>query len=58
MVWTVLGPLGAQIGQTLNLSPEQKGLVVAVPILSGAVLRILLGLLVDRVGAKNSGVVA
>jgi NNP family nitrate/nitrite transporter-like MFS transporter len=58
MVWTVLGPLGAQIGQTLNLSPEQKGLVVAVPILSGAVLRILLGLLVDRIGAKNSGVIA
>jgi MFS transporter, NNP family, nitrate/nitrite transporter len=58
MVWTVLGPLGAQIGQTLNLSAQQKGLVVAVPILSGAVLRILLGLLVDRVGAKNSGIIA
>jgi len=58
MVWTVLGPLGAQIGQTLNLSPQQKGLVVAVPILSGAILRILLGLLVDRVGAKSAGVIA
>jgi hypothetical protein len=23
MVWTVLGPLGAQIGEKLNLSPEQ-----------------------------------
>ena len=55
MVWTVLGPLGAQIGETLNLSPEQKGLMVALPILAGAVLRILFGLLVDRVGAKNAG---
>jgi NNP family nitrate/nitrite transporter-like MFS transporter len=27
MVWTVLGPLGAQIGETLKLSPEQKGLL-------------------------------
>jgi MFS transporter, NNP family, nitrate/nitrite transporter len=58
MVWTLLGPLGAQIGDTLELSAEQKGLMVAVPILSGAILRILLGLLVDRVGAKNAGVMA
>jgi hypothetical protein len=58
MVWTVLGPLGAQIGEKLNLSPAQKGLMVALPILVGAVLRILLGLLVDRVGAKNTGIMA
>src|SRR5260370_17807589 len=58
MVWTVLGPLGAQIGETLKLSAEQKGLMVAVPILSGAILRILLGLLVDRIGAKNAGIMA
>jgi MFS transporter, NNP family, nitrate/nitrite transporter len=58
MVWTVLGPLGAQIGETLNLLPEQKGLMVAVPILSGAILRIVLGLLVDRIGAKNAGIMA
>jgi len=40
MVWAVLGPLGAQIGETLNLSLEQKGLMVALPILAGAVLRV------------------
>ena len=58
MVWTVLGPLAAQIGESLKLSPDQKGLMVAVPILAGAVLRILLGLLVDRIGAKNTGILA
>src|SRR5580693_435732 len=58
MVWTVLGPLGAQIGEALHLSPSQKGFMVAVPILSGAVLRIALGLLVDRIGAKNTGIIA
>jgi len=58
MVWTVLGPLGAQIGEALHLSPEQKGFMVAVPILSGAVLRIVLGLLVDRIGAKNTGIIS
>lgn len=58
MVWTVLGPLGAQIGEALHLSPEQKGLMVAVPILSGAFLRIFLGLLADRIGTKNTGLIA
>ena len=58
MVWTVLGPLGAQIGESLNLSAEQKGFMVALPILAGAFLRILLGLFVDRVGAKNAGIMA
>jgi NNP family nitrate/nitrite transporter-like MFS transporter len=58
MVWTVLGPLGVQIGDSLRLAPEQKGLMVATPILSGAILRILLGLLFDRIGAKRTGVIA
>src|SRR5215468_1652514 len=58
MVWTLLGPLGAQIGEALHLSPQEKGLMVAVPILSGAVLRIVLGLSVDRFGAKKTGVAA
>lgn len=56
MVWTVLGPLGAQIGESLGLNPQQKGFMVALPILSGAILRIALGLLVDRIGAKNTGI--
>src|SRR6185436_7185260 len=58
MAWTLLGPLGVQIGETLHLSTEQKGLMVAVPILSGAILRIALGLAVDRFGAKNTGITA
>src|SRR2546425_8337477 len=58
MAWTLLGPLGVQIGEALHLSAQQKGLMVAVPILSGAALRIALGLLVDRIGAKNTGVIA
>jgi NNP family nitrate/nitrite transporter-like MFS transporter len=58
MVWTVLGPLGAQIGDSLGLSDAQRGLMVAVPTLAGAVLRIVLGLLVDRIGGKNTGLLA
>ncbi len=58
MVWTLLGPLGVQIGEALKLSTEQKGLMVAVPILAGAILRIVLGVTVDRIGAKNTGIIA
>jgi len=58
MAWTLLGPLGAQIGEALHLSAQEKGLMVAVPILSGALLRIILGLAVDRFGAKAAGITA
>lgn len=58
MVWTMLGALGAQIGASLSLSPQQKGLMVATPILAGAFLRIVLGLLVDRLGGKRTGIIA
>ena len=57
LAWTLLGPLGAQIGEALHLTTQQKGLMVAVPILSGAILRIVLGLAVDRFGAKATGCV-
>lgn len=58
MIWTLLGPLGAQIGESLGLTPQQKGLMVAVPILAGAILRIVLGVTVDRIGAKNTGIIS
>jgi MFS transporter, NNP family, nitrate/nitrite transporter len=58
MVWTILGALGAHLGTALGLTPQQKGLMVAIPYLSGAFIRILLGLLVDRIGAKNTGMIA
>ena len=60
MVWTLLGVLGAQIAapESLNLTPQQRFFMVSVPILSGGLLRLLLGLLVDRMGAKNTGILA
>ncbi len=58
MIWTLLGPLGVQIGESLSLSPQQKGLMVAVPILAGALLRIVLGVTVDRIGSKTTGILA
>lgn len=57
MVWALLGPLGVQLAKTLHLSPSQKGLMVALPILSGAVLRILFGILVDRIKPRLAGII-
>src|SRR5262244_1755933 len=57
MVWVMLGPLGVQIAKDLGLSPAQKGLMVAVPVLSGALLRIVAGLMVDRLRPKLAGII-
>jgi NNP family nitrate/nitrite transporter-like MFS transporter len=58
MVWVLLGPLAPQIAKDLGLSPAQKGLMVAVPTLAGAILRIVNGLLVDRIGPKKAGAIS
>jgi len=58
MVWVLLGPLAPLIATDLGLSPAQKGLMVAVPTLAGAVLRVVNGLLVDRIGPKLSGAIS
>ena len=55
MVWVILGPLGVQIAQDLHLTSAQKGLMVATPILSGALLRIVMGVLVDHLKPKLAG---
>jgi NNP family nitrate/nitrite transporter-like MFS transporter len=57
MVWVILGPLGVQIAKDLGLNAAQKGLMVATPVLAGALLRIVMGVLVDHLGPKKAGVV-
>jgi len=55
MVWVLLGGLGAYVAADLQLSPFQKGLMVAVPPLGGAFFRLLIGTLAERVGIKRTG---
>ena len=57
MVWTMLGPLSTEIGEALALTGHimtagEKATLLSLPILSGALLRILLGFSVDKLGAK------
>lgn len=57
MVWVILGPLAVQIATDLQLTPAQKGLMVATPVLAGALLRVVMGVLVDHLQPKKAGLV-
>ena len=57
MVWVLLGPLGIAIAGEFHLDPAQKGFMVAVPVLSGALLRLVAGVMVDRIGPKRTGLI-
>ena len=57
MVWVMLGPLGVQIAKDLGLTHAQKGMMVATPVLAGAILRIFMGILVDHLKPKVAGAI-
>ncbi|MCS6849942.1 MAG: MFS transporter [Gemmataceae bacterium] len=54
MVWVLLGALANSIVPDLGLNDAERGLLVAVPLLGGAVLRPVLGALTDRIGARRT----
>jgi len=56
-VWVLLGPLAVLIARDIELDAGQKGLMVAVPVLAGAVLRVVNGILVGRLGGRITGIV-
>ncbi len=58
MVWVLMGVLGVYISKDFELSPAQKGFMAAVPILGGSLVRVPLGLLVDHLGPKKTGILA
>src|SRR3982751_5323394 len=55
MVWVLLGPLGVQIAKDLGLTAAEKGLMVATPVLAGAVLRSVAGVMVDHLKPMLTG---
>jgi NNP family nitrate/nitrite transporter-like MFS transporter len=57
MVWVLLGPMAVLIAQDLDLSAGQKGLIVATPVLAGALLRIVNGILVGQLTPRLTGLV-
>ena len=57
-IWVLLGGLANSIGDEFHLSDLEKGLLVAVPSLGGAFMRLALGILTDRIGAKRTGMLS
>ena len=55
VVWLLIGALGIAIAEDFALSATQKGLLVAIPLLGGALLRIVVGPFTDQFGAKRVG---
>ncbi|WP_457565001.1 MFS transporter, partial [Caminibacter sp.] len=59
MVWTMLGPLAPEIADSIGgLTPSQISTLLSLPILGGAILRILLGFLVDNIGPKKTALIS
>jgi NNP family nitrate/nitrite transporter-like MFS transporter len=57
MIWVMLGALGNYIAGSFHLAPAQKGLMTAVPLLAGSVLRLVLGPLADSIGGRKTGLI-
>ncbi|RJL09991.1 MFS transporter [Paracoccus siganidrum] len=51
-VWTIFSIIGLQIHEEFQLSETQFGLLVGMPILTGSLVRIALGVMTDRLGGR------
>jgi len=56
MVWLLIGALGVPIATTFGLSATETVTALAVPLLGGALLRVMGGWSCDWFGAKRTGV--
>jgi NNP family nitrate/nitrite transporter-like MFS transporter len=54
-IWVLLGALSVYITKDLGLNIAEKGLMVAIPTLSGSIVRVVVGLLSDRYSGKRVG---
>ncbi|MDP7593176.1 MAG: MFS transporter [Litorilituus sp.] len=52
-VWTLYSILGVEVKEQLNLSATEFGLLLAAPIFTGAIFRIPIGFLAERVSCRN-----
>jgi len=57
MIWVLLGVLGNYVAADFGLTPVQKGLMAAIPLLGGSALRLVFGQLTDTIGAKRAGLI-
>jgi NNP family nitrate/nitrite transporter-like MFS transporter len=53
-VWVLNGAMAPFISEAFNLDAQQKGFMLSVPILAGAIMRFPLGVLSQYIGRKNA----
>lgn len=53
-IWVLNGAMAPFISEEFNLTPAQKGFMISIPILAGAIMRFPLGLLAQYIGRKNA----
>jgi NNP family nitrate/nitrite transporter-like MFS transporter len=56
MVWVLLGALANSIVSDFHLNEAERGFMLALPLLGGSLLRLVLGLLTDHIGARRTGI--
>jgi NNP family nitrate/nitrite transporter-like MFS transporter len=56
MVWVLFGALANSIVPDFGLTEAERGFLLAVPLLGGSLLRLVLGLLTDHIGARRTGI--
>ena len=54
-VWTIFSIIGVQIKENLGLSETQFGLLVGTPILTGSLIRLVLGVWTEQFGGHQRG---
>ncbi len=52
-VWTLYSILGIEIKSTLNLTATEFGLLLAAPVFTGAIFRVPVGFLAEKVSCRN-----
>jgi NNP family nitrate/nitrite transporter-like MFS transporter len=56
-IWVLNGAMAPFISEAFHLTPAQKGFMVSVPIIAGALMRFPLGLLSQYIGRKSAALV-
>jgi NNP family nitrate/nitrite transporter-like MFS transporter len=56
-IWVLNGAMGPFISESFGLNAAQKGFMISVPILAGALMRFPLGVLAQYIGRKNAAMV-
>jgi NNP family nitrate/nitrite transporter-like MFS transporter len=57
MVWVLIGALAPSIREQFRLDDFDNGLMIALPLLGGSLLRLVLGTLTDHIGARKTGLI-